>query len=98
MRRRRFITLLGSAAAWPLAALAEPAAGTLRLGTVSFSPRSATIYVALEQGLAELGYQEGRNFVYEFIQIPSFEGYESGFRELVARNVDVIFHGGRSLD
>ena len=48
--------------------------------------------------LAELGYEEGRNFAFEFIQIPSFEGYEAGFRELVARKVDIIFHGGRSSD
>ena len=99
MNRRKLITLLGgAAAALPLAARAQQAARMLRLGTVAFNPRSAAIFVALEQRLAELGYQEGRNFVFEFIQIPSFEGYESGFRELVARKVDIIFHGGRSLD
>jgi putative ABC transport system substrate-binding protein len=49
--------------------------------------------VALEQRLAELGYQEGKNFAFEFVQIQSIEGYQSGFRELVARKVDVIFVG-----
>jgi putative ABC transport system substrate-binding protein len=53
--------------------------------------------VAFDQRLAELGYQEGRNLAFEFIQIPDFEGYESGFRELVARKVDIIFHGGAEL-
>jgi putative tryptophan/tyrosine transport system substrate-binding protein len=98
VKRREFITLLGgTAVAWPLAARAQPAAGMLRLGTVSFTPRSAPIWVAFEQRLAELGYQEGRNFAFEFIQIPSYEGYESGFRELVARKVDIIFHGAAEL-
>jgi len=98
MRRREFITLLGGAAAtWPLSARAQPATGTLRLGTVSVNPRSAPFYVAFEQRLAELGYQQGKNLSFEFIQIPSIDGYESGFRELVARKVDIIFSGGTEL-
>ena len=96
--RREFMATLGGAVAWPLAVRAQqPAAGMLRLGTVSFTPRSAPIWVAFEQRLAELGYQEGRNFAFEFVQIPSYEGYESGFRELVARKVDIIFHGAAEL-
>jgi len=97
LERRAFITLLGGAAALPVGARAQPAAGTLRVGTVSFSPRSARIWVAFEQRLAELGYQEGRNFAFEFIQISNYEGYESGFRELVARKVEIIFHGAAEL-
>ena len=69
----------------------------LRLGTVSFSPRSALINVVFEQRLAEFGYHEGRNFVWGFIQISSFEEYEAGFRELVAGKVDIIFHVGAEL-
>jgi len=36
--------------------------------------------------MAELGYQEGRNFTFEYIQAPSIEGYEL-YRELAARKV-----------
>jgi putative tryptophan/tyrosine transport system substrate-binding protein len=97
MKRREFITVLGGATAWPLAARAQPATGTLRVGTVAVAQRTAPIWMAFEQRLAELGYEEGRNFAFEFIQIPSLEGYEAGFRELIARKVDIIFHGGAEL-
>jgi putative tryptophan/tyrosine transport system substrate-binding protein len=73
IRRRKLLAALGgAAAAWPLAARAQPAAGTLHVGTVALAQRTAPIWVAFEQRLAELGYEEGRNFAFEFIQIPSF--------------------------
>jgi ABC-type uncharacterized transport system substrate-binding protein len=97
MKRREFIAVLGGATAWSLGARAQPATGMLSLGTVALVQRSAPIWVAFEQRLAELGYKEGRNFAFEFIQIPSLEKYEAGFRELVARKVDIIFHGGAEL-
>jgi putative ABC transport system substrate-binding protein len=98
LKRREFITLVGGAvAAWPLAVSAQRAEGTLRLGAVSINPRSTPFFVAFEQRLAELGYQEGKNFAFEFIQIPSIEAYESAFRELVARKVDILFTGGVEL-
>ena len=67
MRRRELITLLGGAAAWPLAArtqqLALPAVGYLNLG----SPESDTSRLTgLRRGLSQTGYVEGRNFVIEY--------------------------------
>jgi putative ABC transport system substrate-binding protein len=96
-RRRTFIAGLGGAVAWPMAARAQPASPTLRVGTVSVNPRSSPFFVAFEQRLAELGYQEGKNFTFEFIQTPNPDGYESGFRELIARKVDILFTGGTEL-
>ncbi len=66
MRRRDFITLLGGAAAWPLAARAQQAAmpvvGLLGGG----SPESfAPLLASLRQGLQEAGVVDGRNTVIE---------------------------------
>jgi putative tryptophan/tyrosine transport system substrate-binding protein len=66
-------------------------------GTVSVNPRSSPFYAAFEQRLAELGYQQGKNFAFEFVQIFSVEEYESGFRELIERKIDIIFAGGAEL-
>jgi putative ABC transport system substrate-binding protein len=96
IRRRQLLAALG-AAAWPVVARGQPASTMLRVGTVSINPRSSPFYVAFEQRLTELGYQEGKNFTFEFIQIPNPDGYESGFRELVTRKVDILFTGGTEL-
>jgi putative ABC transport system substrate-binding protein len=94
MRRRDFITILGGmAVTWPLAARAQQPA-TLRVGAASVQPRTAPIYAAFEQRMAELGYDKGRNFIFEFVQAPNIEGYAAAFRELAARNVDIMVATG----
>ena len=72
MRRRKFITLLGSAAAascgsWPLTALAQQAAKVHRIGylAVAGGAAQASRTKALREGLASLGYVEGKNLVIE---------------------------------
>jgi hypothetical protein len=40
--------------------------------------------------MAELGYQEGRNFTFDYIQTSDIEGYEKNYRELAAHKVDVF--------
>jgi putative ABC transport system substrate-binding protein len=66
----------------------------LRVGYSGMLPREAPHYAAFEKRMAELGYQEGRNFTFEYIQAPSIEGYELTYRELAARKVDIMLAAG----
>ena len=63
MRRRDFIAGLGSAAAWPMVARAQPAVGVRRVGILMpVSRTDATASVdAFKRRLAGLGWAEGRN-------------------------------------
>jgi hypothetical protein len=67
MKRREFSTLLGSAAAWPLAASAQqpgklPTIGFLGADASAFSPWTA----AFVAHLRELGWVENRNVAIEY--------------------------------
>jgi putative tryptophan/tyrosine transport system substrate-binding protein len=94
VNRRDFITLLGgAAAAWPLAARAQRPA-LLRVGFVGVQPREFPLYMNFLRRMAELGYQEGRNFAFEYIQTPDIEGYEKNYRELATRRIDVFLAVG----
>jgi putative ABC transport system substrate-binding protein len=94
MKRREFITLIAGAAAWPLAARAQSQPKMLRVGFVGMQPREAPHYTNFLRRMAELGYQEGRNFTFDYIQAPNVEGYESNYRELATRKVDVFLAVG----
>jgi putative ABC transport system substrate-binding protein len=92
MRRREFITLLGGGAAlWPANGFGQQPRvkriGALVIGNAD----AASFSKQLQEGLAELGYDEGRNYV---LELRSAEGQLARLpelaRELVAARVDVI--------
>src|SRR5947208_2362580 len=87
MNRRELIFALASAtSAWPHAARAQQPK-MLRLGFVGIQPRDAPIYTNFLRRMTQLGYQEGRNFTFDYIQTPNVEGYEKNYRALAARKV-----------
>jgi putative tryptophan/tyrosine transport system substrate-binding protein len=65
MKRRDFITLLGGTAlAWPLAASAQQAAKTYRIGVLSAGgPSLTTNWSMFNSGLKEFGWIEGKNII-----------------------------------
>jgi putative ABC transport system substrate-binding protein len=63
VKRREFITLLGGAASWPLAARAQQQLSKIpRIGIID----NAAIWDHFRQGLRDLGYIEGRNIAIEY--------------------------------
>jgi ABC-type uncharacterized transport system substrate-binding protein len=93
MRRRAFITLLGGAAAWPLAARAQQAPKTSRLGVLLFStPQADPQMETARRALRDLGYVEGQNLAIEY---RSAEGQPERLPDLAADLVrmkpDVLF-------
>src|SRR5262245_28258412 len=94
IRRREFITLLGSAAAaWPGVVRAQQAGKVARIGYLSFLPASQhpRSFAAFRTGLRNLGYIEGDNVQIEFRFADGDNDLLPGLAtELVRLNVDVI--------
>ncbi|MGB9324436.1 MAG: ABC transporter substrate-binding protein, partial [Pseudolabrys sp.] len=65
MRRREFITLLGSVAAWPIAARAQQPDRMRRIGVLmgfaESDPTAQSWVAAFRDALAKLGWSEGNN-------------------------------------
>src|SRR6516165_2409295 len=94
--RREFIALGGGAAAWPLAAKAQQAGKVWRIGYLSAVSRESSFrsYAALQQGMRELGYVEGNDFVIEWRSVEGkYERFPEIVGELVRLKLDVIVTG-----
>jgi len=97
LKRREFITLIGGAAAWPLAASAQQSDQVRRIGMLlalaEDDPETKARLAAFRQGLEKRGWSEGRNLRidYRFAPAPSPDQAQPFAKELVALRPDVIF-------
>jgi putative tryptophan/tyrosine transport system substrate-binding protein len=93
MQRREFITLLGGAAAWPLAARAQQAGKVPRIGFLGAASPStfASRLEGIRLGLRDFGYVEGTNITIEYRWAEGrYERLPELAAELVRSNVDLI--------
>jgi putative ABC transport system substrate-binding protein len=97
LRRREFITLLGGAATWPLAARAQQPPMPLigYLGVSSFEKSAGRSLHAFKRGLAESGYVEDRNVTIEYRWADDeYDRLPALAVELVQRGVEVLVAAG----
>ena len=93
MTRRLFISLLGGAMAWPVAARAQRSGKVYRIGFLGVTSHAGHGYLvdALRTGLRKLGYEEGKNIVIDYRWAEeSYDRLPELAVELVKLNVDVI--------
>src|SRR6516165_6424624 len=87
LKRREFITLIGGAAAWPLAARAQQQGQIPHIGIIDDAP----MWNAFRQGLRDLGYLEGQNIAFEYRRADDVpERLAEAATDLARRPVDVM--------
>jgi len=96
MKRREFVTLLGGAAAWPLAARAQQSERMRRIGVLIGSEDNVdarALFAEFQQALEQLGWTYGRNIQIDIRWGSDPERIIAYAKELVRLSPDVIFAG-----
>jgi putative ABC transport system substrate-binding protein len=102
MKRRAFITLLGIAAAWPLAARAQQSERVRRIGFLhdynELDPEGRVQVVAFREALQKLGWTDGRNALVEYRSgAADNELLRKYAAEIVAHEPDVVLTSGATI-
>jgi putative ABC transport system substrate-binding protein len=95
MRRREFITLMGGAAVWPLAARAQQPEPMRHIGVLiglaEDDPETKARLAGFRRGLEKRGWTEGRNIRFDYRFAPAGAQAQVLAQELVALQPDAIF-------
>jgi putative ABC transport system substrate-binding protein len=98
MKRRKFIALVGGAAAstlsLPLAGRAQQAGKVARIGFLRVGPPPPSFIEPLRQGLKDLGYVEGKNIAFDYGLAQHGDQLPGLAAELVRHKVDVLIASG----
>jgi putative tryptophan/tyrosine transport system substrate-binding protein len=102
MKRRDFITLLGGAVAWPLAAYAQQGERVRRIGFLhdynELDPEGRVQIVAFREALQKLGWTDGRNAMIEYRSgAADNELLRKYAAEIVAHEPDVVLTSGSTI-
>ncbi|HZC57859.1 MAG TPA: ABC transporter substrate-binding protein [Xanthobacteraceae bacterium] len=101
MRRREFITLVGgAAAAWPLAARAQQAGRTARVGLLQPAPDNPVVAQGMPAFLDELkksGFSEGQNLTIRFVRSDQDAQHLFAETAKLVSNVDVVVTAGSEI-
>ena len=98
IRRRDMVTLLGGAAAWPLAARAQQSGRVRRIGVIMGDFDSAPRIKAFKSAWPALGWVEGRNVHVDYhFAAGNPDSFRSHASALVAATPEVILVGGTSI-
>ncbi len=91
MRRRDFITLVGSASLWPLATRAQPKPARIAMLGSGAAQSSRIFLDALKQGLADNGLIEGQGYMLDVLWAEGeYDRFPALAIEAVSRNPNVI--------
>jgi putative ABC transport system substrate-binding protein len=93
---RRTALAAGAAALLQLISksLAQSPPRILRVGWVGLQPRTSPIYAAFLKRMGELGYEDGKNFTFDFVQMRSIEEFPGAFAQAVSRGSDILVAPG----
>lgn len=98
MQRRKFLGVLGGAAAWPIAARAQQSSRMRRIGVFIFSKSEQRAISPFTRGLEAFGYIDGKNVAIEYRDGDGkSERFSEVAEELVRLNPDVIYSFGGDL-
>ena len=94
LKRRDLVAGLAAASLVPARVLAQSQPKMLRVGWVSILPKTMPFYAPFAKRMTELGYEEGKNFAWDYVEVKSYEDYQPAYAELVRKKADVFVAPG----